>query len=79
MVSGSSATRQEVPDNFKLSVASMAGTRDRGHLVACYHRGIVTIGPESSLRKIPSALDRKQTFLIEGIRVSLEMIVLAYE
>lgn len=39
----------------------------------------MTIGPDSPLRKIPIALDRKQAFFIEGIRVSLEMIALAHE
>ena len=36
------------------------------------------IGPESCLRRIPVALDRKQAFFIEGIRVSIEMIETAH-
>ena len=36
------------------------------------------IGPESSLRRIPAALDRRQAFFIEGIRVSIEMIEAAH-
>jgi hypothetical protein len=34
----------------------------------------VLIAPESCLRRIPVALDRKQAFFLEGIRVSVEMI-----
>src|SRR5690242_18801017 len=36
------------------------------------------IGPESCLRRIPAALDRKQAFFLEGVRVSVEMIELVY-
>jgi len=36
------------------------------------------IGPESCLRRIPVALNRKQAFFIEGIRVSIEIIDLAH-
>jgi hypothetical protein len=36
------------------------------------------VGPESELRRIPAALDPKQAFFIEGIRVSIEMIDFAH-
>jgi hypothetical protein len=38
----------------------------------------VIIGPASCLRRIPVALDRKQGYFLEGIRVSIEMIDLAH-
>jgi hypothetical protein len=37
------------------------------------------IGPDSPFRRVPSVLDRKQAFFIEGIRVSVEMIELAHQ
>jgi hypothetical protein len=37
------------------------------------------LGPDSRLRRIPSALDRKTAFFIEGIRVSIEMIDLTHQ
>ncbi|MBK5292739.1 MAG: hypothetical protein JJE04_13800 [Acidobacteriia bacterium] len=37
------------------------------------------IGKESPLRKIPSALDRRQALFIEGIRFSVEMADVAYK
>jgi len=36
------------------------------------------VGPDSSLRKIPTALVRKQALFIEGIRFSIEMADLAH-
>jgi len=39
---------------------------------------LVIIGPDSILRKIPVALDRKQAYFFEGIRISAEMIDLAH-
>src|SRR5690242_17559633 len=37
------------------------------------------IGPDSELRKIPAALDPKQAFFIEGVRVCIEMIDFAHQ
>jgi hypothetical protein len=38
----------------------------------------VIIAPASCLRRIPVALDRKQGYFLDGIRVSIEMIDLAH-
>jgi hypothetical protein len=36
------------------------------------------LGPDSALHRIPSALNPKQAFFIEGIRISIEMIDVAH-
>jgi len=37
------------------------------------------IGPDSPLRRLPTALDRKQALFLDGIRFSVEMADLAYQ
>lgn len=43
-----------------------------------YNWRLVILRPDSPLRKIPVALERKQAFFLEGIRVSLEIIEQAH-